>query len=86
VRAGPETIGSAPLCLATNAFFYAYDPDSRLTNRWSAAKTNTVYGYDPAGNLTNISYPVSHGIMLAYDATRVQDKFVRKCGFAHFLT
>jgi RHS repeat-associated protein len=54
--------------LGSNAFFYAYDPDSRLTNRWSAAKTNTAYGYDPVGNLTNISYPISHGITLAYDA------------------
>ena len=47
---------------------YKYDPDSRLTNRWSAAKTNTYYRYDPVGNLTNIDYPVSPDISFAYDA------------------
>ena len=47
---------------------YHYDADNRLTNRWSAAKTNTYYYYDHAGNLTNIVYPVSPAISLAYDA------------------
>jgi RHS repeat-associated protein len=47
---------------------YHYDADSRLTNRWSAAKTNTYYAYDAAGDLTNVAYPVSHSISLAYDA------------------
>jgi len=47
---------------------YKYDPDSRLTNRWSAAKTNTYYRYDPMGNLTNIDYAVSPDITFAYDA------------------
>jgi len=30
----------------TEILRYKYDPDSRLTNRWSAAKTNTYYAYD----------------------------------------
>jgi RHS repeat-associated protein len=47
---------------------YAYDPDSRLTNRWSAAKGNTGYSYDHVGNLTNIAYPVSGTVKFAYDA------------------
>lgn len=29
---------------------YKYDPDSRLTNRWSKAKGDTKYTYDPVGN------------------------------------
>jgi len=54
---------------ASNILFtYQYDPDNRLTNRCSAAKTNTVYHYDPVGNLTNIVYPVNTNIVLAYDA------------------
>ena len=43
---------------------YAYDPDNRLTNRWSAAKANTGYAYDPVGNLTNIAYPSSGTVKL----------------------
>jgi hypothetical protein len=35
------------------------DPDSRMTNRWSAAFGNTGYKYDPLANLTNIAYPHS---------------------------
>jgi RHS repeat-associated protein len=46
---------------------YTYDPDNRLTNRWSAAKANTGYAYDPVGNLTNIAYPSSGTVNLAYD-------------------
>jgi RHS repeat-associated protein len=48
-------------------FVYKYDADNRLTNRWSAAKTNTFYKYDAFGNLTNIVYPVSSSIALSYD-------------------
>jgi len=47
---------------------YQYDADSRLTNRWSAAKSSTTYKYDQAGNLTNIVYPVSTNIVLRYYA------------------
>ena len=46
---------------------YAYDPDNRLTNRWSAAKGNTAYAYDFVGNLTNINYPASPDVTLQYD-------------------
>jgi len=54
---------------ANNAllFVYQYDPDNRLTNRWSAAKGNTVYSYDAAGNLKTINYQHSPAINLAYD-------------------
>jgi YD repeat-containing protein len=47
---------------------YAYDANSRLTNRWSKAKLNTKYKYDAVGNLTNVDYNVSPDIRLAYDA------------------
>ena len=47
---------------------YKYDPDSRLTNRWSVAKGDTKYKYDPVGNLTNIDYAVSMDVRFAYDA------------------
>jgi RHS repeat-associated protein len=47
---------------------YTYDPDSRLTNRWSSAKGNTKYKYDSVGNLTNIDYPISVDVSYAYDS------------------
>jgi RHS repeat-associated protein len=53
--------------LGTNIFIYKYDPDNRLTNRWSAAKGNTAYAYDAVGNLTHVAYPVSPSISLSYD-------------------
>ncbi|NOS70448.1 MAG: RHS repeat-associated core domain-containing protein [Verrucomicrobia bacterium] len=46
---------------------YKYDPDSRLTNRWSAAKGDTKYKYDGVGNLTNIDYAASTDVTLQYD-------------------
>jgi RHS repeat-associated protein len=48
-------------------FVYIYDPNNRLTNRWSATKGTTTYLYDPVGNLTNIVYPGSPSIALKYD-------------------
>lgn len=36
---------------------YQYDPESRLTNRWSKQMGNTGYKYDAVGNLTNVVYP-----------------------------
>ncbi len=48
-------------------FVYKYDPDNRLTNRWSATKGGTSYNYDAAGNLTKVDYPVSPDITLGYD-------------------
>jgi RHS repeat-associated protein len=53
--------------LGTNLFAYKYDPDNRLTNRWSTAKGNTAYAYDSVGNLTGVMYPVSPAITLKYD-------------------
>jgi YD repeat-containing protein len=43
------------------------DADSRLTNRWSLAMSNTVYGYDKVGNLTNVTYVSSHSLSYSYD-------------------
>lgn len=47
---------------------YMYDADNRITNRWSAAKTNTYYAYDAVGNLTNVTYHSNPTISFAYDA------------------
>jgi RHS repeat-associated protein len=47
---------------------YGYDPDNRLTSRWSAAKGNTGYIYDSVGNLLTINYPTSGTINFRYDA------------------
>jgi RHS repeat-associated protein len=51
----------------TEILRYKYDAESRLTNRWTAAKGNTGYGYDGVGNLTNINYPTSPDVALQYD-------------------
>ena len=51
----------------TEVLRYKYDAESRLTNRWSAAKGNTGYAYDFVGNLTNINYPTSPDVTLQYD-------------------
>ncbi|MGA2751118.1 MAG: hypothetical protein ABSG59_20310, partial [Verrucomicrobiota bacterium] len=58
----------------TNILSYQYDADSRLTNRWSIARGNTVYGYDAVGNLTgvtypsnSVSYPTNHPLSFSYD-------------------
>jgi RHS repeat-associated protein len=49
-------------------FRYKYDPNGRLTNRWTPAKGTTTYKYDPVGNLTNIVYPVgTTSITMKYD-------------------
>src|SRR5487761_1980920 len=52
----------------TTILTYAYDPDSRLTNRWSVAKGNTGYAYDAVGNLLTINYPSSPDVTFQYDA------------------
>jgi RHS repeat-associated protein len=51
----------------TEILRYTYDPDNRLTNRWSVAKGNTAYSYDDMGNLTLINYPASHDVTFTYD-------------------
>ena len=53
---------------STEIFRYAYDPNNRLTNRWTPAKGAAVYRYDVGGNLTNIDYAVSSDIALQYDS------------------
>jgi RHS repeat-associated protein len=55
---------------ATSAeiFRFSYDPNHRLTNRWTAAKGNTIYRYDALGNLTNVDYAVSPDLTFQYDA------------------
>ena len=46
---------------------YTYDPNDRLTNRWSAAKGTTVYQTDPVGNVTNIIYPNDLPVSFGFD-------------------
>ena len=46
---------------------YTYDPNNRLTNRYSISKGNTGYKYDAVGNLTNVSYAVSPNLTLKFD-------------------
>jgi RHS repeat-associated protein len=48
-------------------FKFSYDPNNRLTNRWTPAKGDTRYGYDAVANLTSIQYPVSSNVTLGYD-------------------
>ncbi len=47
---------------------YAYDPLSRLTNRWSQTKGNTKYAYDRRGSLTNVDYASSTDLKYQFDA------------------
>ncbi len=63
---------------------YAYDPNGRLTNRWSATKGNTVYRYDAVGNLTNVSYPSGASIHYTYDANNRLTKMVDAIGTTVF--
>jgi RHS repeat-associated protein len=68
----------------TEVLRYQYDASSRLTNRWSAAKTNTVYAYDKVGNLTNVNYSVSPDITLQYDALSRLTNMVDAAGTSTF--
>ena len=52
----------------TNILTYAYDANSRLTNRWSIQKGNITNGYDAVGNLTSVTYPSNHALAFTYDA------------------
>ncbi len=56
----------------------------RLTNRWTPAKTNTVYRYDAVGNLTNTDYAVSTDIELSYDALNRPTNMVDAVGTTRF--
>ena len=64
----------------SNLFFYGYDPDNRLTNRFSAAKGTTVYNYDAVGNLTNVTYPVSASLTFTYDVLNRLTKMLDATG------
>jgi RHS repeat-associated protein len=52
----------------TEILRYSYHLNGALSNRWSAAKGNTVYSYDAAGNLTNVNYNASTDLTFQYDA------------------
>jgi RHS repeat-associated protein len=69
---------------STEILRYAYDPDNRLTNRWSAAKGNTGYAYDPVGNLTNLAYPSSGTVKFAYDAMNRRTNMVDSIGTTRY--
>jgi RHS repeat-associated protein len=70
--------------LGATAFRYAYDANSRLTNRWTPAKGDTGYAYDAAGNLTNINYATSPDITLRYDALNRLTNLVDAVGTSIF--
>jgi YD repeat-containing protein len=53
---------------STEILRYSYDVNSRLTNRWSAAKGITTYSYDAVGNLITVVYPTSPTLTFQYDA------------------
>jgi RHS repeat-associated protein len=69
-------------------FAYQYDPDSRLTGRWSAAKGTTVYRYDAVGNLTNVDYSggtsYTSPIYLSYDAMNRLTNMMDGVGTTHY--
>jgi len=69
---------------ATEILRYRYDPDSRLTNRWSVAKGNTAYTYDAVGNLTLINYPNSTDVSLDYDALNRLTNMVDTVGISKY--
>jgi RHS repeat-associated protein len=52
----------------TQIIRYSYHLDGSLSNRWTAAKGNTVYSYDAVGNLTNVNYAASTDLRFKYDA------------------
>jgi RHS repeat-associated protein len=56
------------------------------TNRWSAAKSNTVYKYDPVGNLTNVVYASGNttNIVLRYDGLNRLTNMVDAAGTTAF--
>ena len=63
---------------------YAYDANSRLTNRWSVEKGNTAYGYDDVGNLLSVNYPVSTDISYQYDALNRMTNMVDAVGTTYW--
>ena len=71
-------------------FTYQYDVLNRLTNRWSIAKSNTVYAYDNIGNLTNVSYLLTNvigastNISYAYDGLNRLTNMIDALGTTSF--
>jgi RHS repeat-associated protein len=63
---------------------YHYDPDQRLTNRYSVVKGNTYYSYDKVGNLTKTTYPVSPAISLVYDPLNRLTNMVDAVGTTYY--
>jgi len=63
---------------------YKFDPNHRLTNRWSKAKGNTYFSHDPIGNLTNINYPVSPDVSFAFDPLNRLTNMVDAVGTTKF--
>ena len=61
--------------VGTEILRYKYDPDSRLTNRWSVTGGNVYYTYDAIGNLTSGPY-----VGLAYDALNRVTNMVDEVG------
>ena len=55
-----------------------------MTNRWSAAKGNTVYSYDNVGKLTFVDYPSSPDITLQYNALNRLTNMVDAAGTTKF--
>jgi RHS repeat-associated protein len=65
-------------------FVYNYDPDNRLTNRWSVAKGTTTYRYDALGNPTNVTYPVSPAVSMSYDVLNRMTDMVDAVGTTRY--
>jgi YD repeat-containing protein len=68
----------------TEILRYQYDPESRLTNRWSKEKLNTKYAYDPVGNLTNIDYNSSTDVRFGFDLLNRMTNMVDAAGTTVF--
>jgi RHS repeat-associated protein len=63
---------------------FRFDPNGRLTNRWSKAKGDTEYVYDPLGNLTNINYPASTDVSFVFDPLNRLTTMVDAAGTTEF--
>jgi RHS repeat-associated protein len=68
----------------TEVLSYNYNADSRLTNRWSAAKGNTTYTYDPVGNLTYTYNPTGPTVYYQYDPLNRLTNMVDEVGTTAF--
>lgn len=69
---------------STEIYRFSYDPNNRLTNRWTAAKGNTVYRYDSVGNLTNVDYAVSPDLTMQYDSLNRLTNLVDAVGTSRY--